>query len=170
MKVINIIFGAIHVAQIFLAKLLLVGMILIVFVTVVMRLAFNKGISWSEEVALVFMIWFTFIGLGIGVEQKLHIAITIFTDLLPSKAVKILQKIIDLTMLLFAIILLKYGIGLVQYTLSSTLAATGWPSAVMYLVVPVSAVLVIYYAFTDLIGSKRLSGDVSNILEEVGEE
>ncbi len=60
-----------------LAMVLLITMVIIVFTNVVLRYGFSSGIRWSEEVALIIVIWFTFIAMALGVKENLHINITV---------------------------------------------------------------------------------------------
>ena len=69
--------NGIHLLLMELAKLFIIAMILIIFANVVLRYAFNSGIIWSEEVALLLAVWFIFISMGLGIKQKLNIVINL---------------------------------------------------------------------------------------------
>ena len=79
-KAIIALFNVIHIAMVYIAKLLMVAMVLIIFANVVLRYVFNSGIMWSEEVALLLAVWFIFIALSLGVKQDLHINISVIPD------------------------------------------------------------------------------------------
>jgi len=55
------------------AIVLIIAMVLIVFTQVMTRKLFNFVFFWSEEVTLLCLTWFSFIGIGIGFREKLHI-------------------------------------------------------------------------------------------------
>mgnify|MGYP000365568723 CR=1 FL=1 len=75
-----------------LAMVLLILMVIIVFSNVVLRYGFNTGIRWSEEVALIIVIWFTFIAMALGVKENLHINITV----LPKKLPRIFNDVLNI--------------------------------------------------------------------------
>ena len=63
------------------AVLCLAAMVVVVLVQVIGRYVFSNTPSWSEEMARQFMIAFSFIGIAIGVRDKIHIALTFIVDL-----------------------------------------------------------------------------------------
>ena len=67
------------------AALSLVGMLFVILYNVIMRYFFADSPRWAEEMARQFMIIFVFIGIAIGVRDKLHIALTFFADRLFKK-------------------------------------------------------------------------------------
>lgn len=61
------------------AMVCMVVLTAIVFTDVVMRYMFKQGFSWSQEVATLMMVWFSLVGMAIGVLEKIHISIEMFT-------------------------------------------------------------------------------------------
>jgi TRAP-type C4-dicarboxylate transport system permease small subunit len=62
------------------AGLSLAAMLVVVVIQVVMRYFFSNTPGWTEEMARQLMILFCFIGIAVGVRDKIHIALTIITD------------------------------------------------------------------------------------------
>ena len=62
------------------AALSLVGMLVVVLIHVIRRYFFHNAPGWSEEIARQFMIIFAFIGVVLGVRDKLHIAVTLIAE------------------------------------------------------------------------------------------
>ncbi|MDK2799578.1 MAG: hypothetical protein PWP27_850 [Clostridiales bacterium] len=155
MKLLTKVFDSIHRLLVVFAKLLMVLMTVLISAQVFSRYVLDVSIMWSEEVALVMMVWFGFISLAVGVKKKLHISIQIFTDFLPDKLKRVILKFNALVVLIFGIVMMIYGVRLVNYTMTSTLPATGFPSAVLYTIVPITGILVTYDAFMDLFGFKN---------------
>ncbi|MFY8087444.1 MAG: TRAP transporter small permease, partial [Rubrivivax sp.] len=60
--------------------LLMGGMVVLVFGNVVLRYAFNSGITLSEELSRWFFIWMTFMGAVLGLKDHAHLG----TDVLVS--------------------------------------------------------------------------------------
>ncbi|QLF71518.1 TRAP transporter small permease (plasmid) [Peteryoungia desertarenae] len=55
--------------------LLLSGMAIMVFVNVVLRYAFNSGLTVSDEMARYFFVWLTFIGAVVGFREYGHMGV-----------------------------------------------------------------------------------------------
>ena len=136
------------------SKLVLLVIVVVVSVQVFCRF-FKHSIMWSEEVALLLMVWTAFIAMAIGVEKDLHISITIFFNKLPSAVQKVLQKLILIAIIFFGIILIRYGIELSAVSMGNKLPATQWPNGVKFMMMPVSGVFICYFALLDLLGLKR---------------
>lgn len=168
MSIIIRIFDSIYNMLVILAKILLVVMVLVVSAAVFARFVLNSGIKWSDEVALLTMVWFTFIGLVIGVKRSLHMSIEVIALLLPQKVNKGLDKLINVICIFLGVIMLIYGVKLVGFTMTSTLPATGLPSAVLYAIVPISAIFIIFYSLLKLFGLYKQIDEEKQSLEEGG--
>lgn len=134
------------------SKAVLLVIVFIVSAQVFSRKVLGSSIRWSEEVALLLMVWMAFISLAIGVEKNLHIAITMFFDILPKPVRTFLDKLNTLLVLLFGVALIYYGAKLVISTSTSTLPATQWPACMLYIMIPVSGIFVVYFTALDLFG------------------
>ncbi|MFP4331319.1 MAG: TRAP transporter small permease [Spirochaetaceae bacterium] len=144
-------FDALFALSIIIAELLLVSMTLLIGTNVFMRYLFNSGIHWAEEISLVMVVIFVFIAMALGVRKKLHISLHLWRRPIP-RLDRILEKLSDLVVLFIGVVMLIYGRILIQFTMRSIMPATELPSGVLYMVLPVAAVLMIYEAITDLVG------------------
>ncbi len=137
------------------SKFVILVIVIIVSVEVFGRLLFHKSLMWSEEVALLLMVWTAFIAMAIGVEKNLHIAITLFFNMFPKKVQFVIAKFNTCATIFFGYILVYYGSKLTSMTWNSTLPATQWPAGVAYSMMPVAGIFIIYFALTDLFGLKK---------------
>lgn len=64
---------------------LLLGMVLMVFGNVVLRYAFNSGISVSEELSRFFFVWLTFIGAVLAAHEGAHLGVDMLLTRLSRK-------------------------------------------------------------------------------------
>lgn len=64
----------------FLIALCLLAMVILVFGNVVLRYAFNSGISISEELSRWFFVWMTFIGALVGLREHAHLGVDSFVN------------------------------------------------------------------------------------------
>lgn len=158
-----------HILLINFSKILLIGMILIVFANVVLRYVFNSGILWSEEVALLFEVWFIFLSLGLGVKQRLHISI----NMLPRNRIdprldKALDLLSELIFILVGIVLIIFGIRLTQFTMRSIMPATKWPAGILYMVTPLSGLLVIVESMLHILKLDTYDANIDRYLSGEG--
>ncbi len=152
---ITFIFDCIYRILLEFSKLVILLIVIIVSCEVFGRLVLHHSIMWSEEVALLLMVWTAFIAMAIGVEKGLHISISIFFNMFPKVVQVVITKINTLATIFFGYILVAYGIKLVSMTMSSTLPATQWPAGTAYCMMPVGGVFIIYFALLDLFGAKK---------------
>ncbi|MBN1499241.1 MAG: TRAP transporter small permease [Spirochaetes bacterium] len=160
MYYINKVMYVLHGFLVIFAKIQLVSMCLIVSVNVFCRYVLNHSIFWSDEVALLLVVWFSFIGMALAVMDKLHIAIQLFMSKCSENVDKnIVQKFTDLMILLYSLVLIFYGFNLFRAGLTNTLPSTGMPTAVVYGVLPFSGILIFYESFTNLFGLKKFKNN-----------
>jgi TRAP-type transport system small permease protein len=63
-----------------LIALALAAMVLMVFGNVVLRYAFNSGITVSEELSRWAFVWLTFLGAVVGLQERAHLGTTVLTS------------------------------------------------------------------------------------------
>lgn len=124
----------------------LIAMSLMFFVNVAVREVSPKlatELAWIEEATLFALAWLVFIGLGLALERRRQIAMTVLEERLPRPVVRVIQKIINLTGLVFCIFLAKIGFDLAEFIYQSgQISPTlGISMAVLYSALPVGFVL-----------------------------
>lgn len=137
-KAFNIIFHALE----WLAMICLVIMTGVVFFDVILRYIFNQGMPWTQEVATLLLVWFSLIGMAIGVGEKLHISIEMFTMKCSKKTIGVLESINHVLISIYGILMIYYGLQIMNVTKNSTMPATKLPSAFLYIILPLSGLLV----------------------------
>lgn len=135
--------------------LCMVVMTLVVFIDVVLRYIFKAGFSWSQEVATLMMVWFGFVGIAIGVLERLHMSIELFTIKLPKRIIAILERLDYLLIMVFGVMMITYGAQIMGITKNSTMPATKLPSAVLYVILPLSGLLIAINALMVAFGQDR---------------
>ena len=126
------------------SKIVLVATVVIVTAQVIARKVLHSSIIWSEEVALVLMVWMAFISMAIGTAKNIHIRIEMFYKKFPPAVQKVTNWAEYAVTLFVGYVLMVNGYKLVMATLRSTLPTTKWPSFVLYLMIPVAGFYVIY--------------------------
>ncbi|WP_411033698.1 TRAP transporter small permease [Shinella sp. BYT-45] len=68
---------------------LLAGMVVLVFGNVVLRYAFNTGITYSEELSRIFFLWLTFLGAVVAMREHGHLGVDTLLRRLPPAGARI---------------------------------------------------------------------------------
>ncbi|MFD1956761.1 TRAP transporter small permease [Paenibacillus thailandensis] len=130
----------------------LVAMIVIVTVQVFTRKVFSYVFHGSEEITMLLLVWFSFLGIAFGFREKLHLGIDSFTAKWPKRLNAILDKVIYAVIFAFGVYLVYYGWRFTVLMSESELPATGWPNSLLYMVMPITGLLTCVYAFLQFIG------------------
>ena len=110
--------------------------------------------SFTDELARYLMIWIGILGAAFVAGKNMHVAI----DILPSRAsAKTQRKLkIIVTMLIILFVFFAFIVGgsrlvYISYILGQQSPALQIPLAVVYLIIPISGLLIIYYKVSDLL-------------------
>lgn len=142
----------------------LVAMTGIVFYFVIKREAFDFSPVWVEPVAIQLMSWFIFLGAAVGVHERFHMGFDVLTYVLPPAAGRWLRLIADLSILIFSIGMIVYGIELLAKTWGSRMPIVGLPSGVRYLPLITGGVLIALFVIEHIL--RNLTGTVDVVLTE----
>jgi TRAP-type C4-dicarboxylate transport system permease small subunit len=121
-------------------------------VQVFTRKLFNFVFFWSEEAILLLLVWFALMGIAIGFREGVHMGVEALTDRLPCSVNKWIDRWINVMGLLYGLYFVVYGWEFTVLMLESTLPATKLPNSVVYLVMPVSGIMVCAYSILHLLG------------------
>ena len=130
----------------------LLSMILIVSVQVFTRKVFNFVFFWSEEITLLLLVWFAFMGIGIGVREHLHMAMDLIESFTPKWFIHFLDKLIEFSTFVFGVYLIFYGWEFTVIMNESTLAATKLPNSALYIIMPITGVMICAYSLLQFCG------------------
>ncbi|MCZ4289925.1 TRAP transporter small permease [Hoeflea alexandrii] len=81
--------------------LMLLAMTGVMFGQIIWRYLLEAPLVWSEELALLLMVWMTFLGSALMLERKEHVAIDVFVDLLPDGLKRLMQILGAIVILIF---------------------------------------------------------------------
>lgn len=105
--------------------------------------------SFTEELAGFLLIWIGLLGSSYAIYTKAHLGIDILARKLQGSARKMLEVIIYTIVLLFSLFILVIGgwnLVNITFTLNQISPAMGLPMGYVYLVLPLTGVLIIYYS------------------------
>lgn len=146
--------GRLTVACSFLAGIMLLSMVLIVFFEIVMRRVFDAPTMWSIELVSILMLWFAFLTLAVCQKEKRHVHV----DLLVGRMGPDLAKKWRLVPLLFTLVftlLVVYFSGIEffeSYAIGET-SPTIWAPVVwpMLLAVPLGGIVLCIQVLADIL-------------------
>ena len=116
------------------------------FTQVVTRTIFNNPLTWTEELCRYSMVWLAMIGSGVAVKHHSHIAIDILKNILPEKAVRIIDRLNLVLIVLFAVVLIWFGLGLCAKNMRQITPGLKLPMGVVYGAMPVGGIIMLFYA------------------------
>lgn len=138
---------------------------------VVTRFILQAPSAFTDELARFLLIWIGLLGGTYAVGKQLHLAIDLLPQKLKGRASSVLTIIIKSIVLLFALsVLVIGGIRLVYIvlTLEQASAALQIPLGYVYMVLPLSGVLIVYYCATFIYEHIRVLRGKTPLLLESG--
>ncbi|MFD2922222.1 TRAP transporter small permease [Halobacillus naozhouensis] len=107
-------------------------MFVLVFANVVLRYAFNSGITWSSEMSRYLFVWLVFLGAIAAMKDNMHLNMDIVTEILPPKAKKVFFIISNLLVLGTLGLFLKGSWSMTMLTMQRLSPATNIPLGYVY--------------------------------------
>ncbi len=120
---------------------------------VLTRYVVGSQASWSEELARFLLIWIGILGAAYASGQNMHLSIDLLKPSLSRKGQQRLTWLINILIILFAMTVMIIGgfrLIYITQTLGQLSPALRIPMSLIYVVVPISGVLVVYYKVTEL--------------------
>lgn len=153
---------ALHVLSLLVAGGCLVAMVFIISLQVFLRYVMNRTYAWSEETALLLMIYFGFFGAAAAYRERLHIGIELFLKKIGASRAAWLRLGADAAVAAFAALMVIFGFALAGETMGQTMPALQIAVGYSYLAIPLSGLLLLLFAVEKLLGSRglrRTAGD-----------
>ncbi len=95
-------------------------------------LPFVKNPRWTQELAILCMVWLCFLGAGYAIKEGLHVRMTVIEFLVPKRAAAVLHRCAYILLLVINVMWVVYGIQLLELTKKAKMSATGWPMGITY--------------------------------------
>ncbi|MFW5488861.1 MAG: TRAP transporter small permease [Desulfovibrio sp.] len=125
-------------------------MLLLIFMQVITRYFFGYTFEWSEELARFLFVWVVFLGSALLMGQGGHLAVRLLPSKLEGRMSGIaLQLFINLCSCAFILLLLIQGAKMTRVMTFQTAPGLGISMSAVYVIIPVSAVLMLLYLGRD---------------------
>ena len=141
---------------------ILVVMVVVTFINVIMRYVFDDALFWSEEFARYLFIWFSWIGVSVGLRDKAHLRVELLGKVLSRKGLfktnEGITIIISLIWLATTAIVAYYGLQItqMQMRLSVVTAAMRMPMWIVSFAIPFCSTIVGIRLIVEIVNSVRV--------------
>lgn len=129
---------------------LMLAMVGIIFGQVIARYAFSNSLTWSEELGRYLFVWMTFLGTALAVRNRSHVALDVLIGKLPPYLQKSVIAFGYLTMMALAGVMIYAAVNMMTMGSRQVSAALQIPMRWVYMVLPVSGVMIIFYLAKNL--------------------
>jgi TRAP-type C4-dicarboxylate transport system permease small subunit len=116
--------------------------------------------SWTEELARFLLIWIGLLGAAYAYRTRAHMGIDVLAEKLGPTGRRTLGGIVALNVLVFAVAVMGVGgmkLVLLTGELEQVSAALGLPVAAVYLVIPISGLIIASYALQEIANTLRMT-------------
>jgi TRAP-type C4-dicarboxylate transport system permease small subunit len=119
------------------------------------RYVLNDSPAWSEQAALLLMIWYVMFAAAAGVREGFHIRIGVFADAFPGKTGKAIRILAHSITGLFGAGMAIWGTELALATWSHVIPALALPRGVAYVPIALSGLLILGFSIEQLVAEAK---------------
>lgn len=124
------------------------------------RFVLQSSPSWSEQTALLLMIWYVFFAAAAGVREGFHIRIALLEDLSSPRIAANIKMGINIIVALFGLALLIYGLQLVWLVRIHVIPSLGISRGLAYAPLPFCGLLMTIFALEHIFNDRK-AGNVA---------
>lgn len=115
------------------------------------RFILDASPSWTEQSALLLMIWYVLFAAAAGVREGFHIRIALLDDLIGEQGVTNLHRIINVLVALMGLAIAVYGAQLLWAVRDHVIPSLGLSRWVAYAPLPISGLLMAVFAVENMV-------------------
>lgn len=145
----------------YIVMFLMLVMIITAFAQVIFRFVIQMSLDWSEELARYAFLWCMFISAGMAVKHRRHIKVEFIMEMLPKKVRLGFEIISDLIWMAFCLLLVKDGIGLLEFVKTQVSPSMEVPFKYIYTSLPVGAALMFLRLLQQMV--RRFRGGATGV-------
>ena len=139
------------------ACILLFGfMVIIGTYQILVRYIFNSPSTVSEELLTYSFTWMSLFAAAYVFGKREHMRMGFLADKLNKKKLTILNAIIEIIIIAFALIVMVYGgVSITSLSMTQKTASLGIPMGYIYIVLPITGIIITLYGILNIIGLIR---------------
>ncbi len=135
-----------------LASVLIVILIIIFGWLVYGRYVLNATPTWVEQIALLIVVWITFLGAAVGVRRKTHLAVDFIRDAAPLPLRKLLLLVSIIALMFFGAMLAWQGYVMFERTAQRMIPLLGVSEGWRAIPVIIGGAMIFVFSLDDLLG------------------
>ena len=125
---------------------------ILLFAFMVVRYIFNSPSTVSEELLTYSFTWMSLFAAAYVFGKREHMRMGFLADKLNKKKLTILNSIIEIIIIAFALIVMVYGgISITSLSMTQKTASLGIPMGYVYIVIPITGVVIAVYGVLNVI-------------------
>ena len=130
----------------------LVAMTFIIGWQVFARYILNASPSWSEQTALLLMVWYAVLAAAAGFNEGFHIRILALQNAMPDRLARLMRLAAELVVIGCGFMMLIWGIELTNIISSHVIPSLGISRSWAYVPLPVAGAAIILFCTTRFVG------------------
>ena len=118
------------------------------------RFVFDEPSAFTDELARYLMIWTGILGAAYVAGKNMHVKIDVFVNRRSETFKKRANIVVKLIIIVFSLIALVLGgarLVYITYVLGQNSPALQVPLSLVYIIIPISGIIIVYYKVLDLI-------------------
>ena len=136
------------------------AMVVIGTYQIVVRYFFNSPSTVSEELLTYSFTWMALFSSALVFGKRDHMRMGFVADKLTGKKKMVLDVIIEILIFIFTMIVLLFGgVSITKLAFAQVTASLGIPMGAVYLVIPISGVIILIYNILNIIDIIRAKGE-----------
>lgn len=136
-------------------------MVLIGTYQILVRYIFNSPSTVSEELLTYSFTWMSLFAASYVFGKRDHMRMGFVADKLSPDKLKVLNIILEVLTIAFSSIVMVYGgISITKLSMTQKTASLGIPMGYIYLVIPISGILIVIYSVLNIIDLARKGEEV----------
>jgi TRAP-type C4-dicarboxylate transport system permease small subunit len=136
-------------------------MVLIGTYQILVRYIFNSPSTVSEELLTYSFTWMSLFAASYVFGKRDHMRMGFVADKLSPDKLKVLNIILEVITIAFSSIVMVYGgISITKLSMTQKTASLGIPMGYIYLVIPISGILIVIYSVLNIIDLARKGEEV----------
>ncbi len=127
------------------------------------RFILKNPSSFTEELARYLLIWIGLLGAGYVAGRKMHLAIDVLINRLTGRARRLAEYLIEVSIFVFALFVMVFGgirLVIITLTLNQISAVLRIKLGYVYLVLPLSGLLIMFYSLLFIVEIYRKQRDI----------
>lgn len=128
------------------------------------RFVLQDAAPWTEQAALLLMVYYVLFAAAAGVREGFHIRLSVAVDAMPGRVKRGAEIVAHLAVAVFGAAMLVWGSALVAETWRHVIPTLGLPRGAAYIPIPLSGAMIVFFALEQT-ARRLLNSEVEPVWE-----